>query len=163
MGSEMCIRDRNPWAITAVLLCTAVQQFLLFRVLVHTLSEGARPTQGLIIVSRVRRRDMARSFDSVEGSSVSDSIRLVSMPTTRSSAVLRCCGGEDVRIGWEIGSLRICSLLRASSRALRCGEKKSNKISARLLTNHRERPGHLSAIHLNISFLCFRLRLATLT
>ena len=57
----MCAQ--NPWAITAVLLCTAVQQFLLFRVLVHTLSEGARPTQGLIIVSRVRKRDMARSFE----------------------------------------------------------------------------------------------------
>ena len=60
-----------------------------FRVLVHTLSEGARSTQGLIIVSRVRRRDMTRSFDSGEGSSVSDLVRLVSMPTTRSSAVLR--------------------------------------------------------------------------
>ena len=33
---------------------------------------------------------MARSFDSGEGSSVSDSVRLVSMPTTRRSAVLRC-------------------------------------------------------------------------
>jgi len=81
---------QNPWAITAVLLCTAVQRFLFFRVLVHTLSEGARPTQGLIADSRMRRRDMARSFDSGEGSSVSDSVRLVSMTTTRSSAVLRC-------------------------------------------------------------------------
>ena len=51
--------------------------------------EGARLTQVLIIVSRVRRRDMARSFDSGEGSSASDSVRLASMSTTRSSAVLR--------------------------------------------------------------------------
>ena len=83
----MCAQ--NPWAITAV-LCTAVQQFLFFRVLVHTLSEGARRAQGLVIVSRVRRQDIARSFDSGEGSSVCDSVRLVLMPTTRSSAVLRC-------------------------------------------------------------------------
>ena len=82
----MCAQ--NPWAITVVLLCTAVRQlFLFFRV--HMWSEGARPTQGLIIVSRVRRRDMAKLFDAGEGSSVSDSVRLVSMPTTRSSAVLR--------------------------------------------------------------------------
>ena len=80
----MCAQ--NPWAITAV------QEFLFFRVLVHTLSEGARPAQGLLVVSRVRRRDMARPFDSGEGSSVSDSVRLVSMPMTRSSAVVQCCG-----------------------------------------------------------------------
>ena len=43
------------------LLCTAVQQFFFFRVLVRTFSEGARPTPGLIIVSRVRRRDIYRS------------------------------------------------------------------------------------------------------
>ena len=65
------------------------------------LSEGARPTQGLIFVSRVRRRDAARSFDSGEGSSLSDSVRPFSTP---SAAVT----GEDVRIGWEIGNLRIC-------------------------------------------------------
>ena len=82
----MCAQ--NPWAITAVLLCTAVQQFFLF-FRVHALSEGARPTQGLTIVSRVRRRDMARLFESGEGSSASDSALLVSMPTTRSSAELR--------------------------------------------------------------------------
>ena len=75
------------YSSTAVYSSAAVP---FFRVLVHTLWEGARPTQGLIIVSRVRRQDMARSFDSGEGSSVSDSVRLVSMPTTRSSAVLRC-------------------------------------------------------------------------
>ena len=76
------MRTQNTWAVTAV------QQLLLsFRA--HTLGEGARPTQGMIIVSRVRRRDMARVFNSGEGSSVSDSVRLVSMPTTRSSAVLR--------------------------------------------------------------------------
>ena len=51
----MCTQDL--WAIKAV------QQLLLY-LRVHTLSEGARPTQGLIIVSRVRRRDMARLFDS---------------------------------------------------------------------------------------------------
>ena len=77
-------------AVYAVYGSTAVQQFLFVLVLVHTLSDGARPTQGLIIVSRVRRGGMARSFKSAEGSSVSDSVRLVSMPTTRISAVLRC-------------------------------------------------------------------------
>ena len=43
---------------------TAVQQFFFFRALVHTWSDGVRPTQGLIIVSRVHRRDTARSLDS---------------------------------------------------------------------------------------------------
>ena len=63
---------------------------------VHTLSEvGATPRQELILLSRMRRRDMTRLFDSGVGSSLSDSVRLVSMPTTRSSAVLRC----RVRIG----------------------------------------------------------------
>ena len=33
--------------------------------------------------------------------------------------------GEDVRIGWEIGSLLICALLRVTSRALGCGERKN--------------------------------------
>ena len=78
---------QNPWAITAILLCTVQQFFLFFRV--HTLSEGVRPTQGLIIVSRVRRRDMARLFDSGKGSSVSDSVRPVSMPTTRLAVLQR--------------------------------------------------------------------------
>ena len=68
-------------------------------VLLHpTPPPGATRTNllhNLIIVSRVRRRNMARSFDSAEGSTVSDSVRLVSMPTTRSSAVLGC----RVRIG----------------------------------------------------------------
>ena len=83
----MCAQ--NPWTIAAALLCTAaLQQFLFFRVLVQTLSEVAMPTQGLIIVSRVRRRDMARSFDSGEGSSMSDAVPLVSMLTARSAAVL---------------------------------------------------------------------------
>ena len=85
----MC--TQNPWAITAVLLCTRYSSTVVVVpfFVVQTLSEGARPTQGLIIVSRVRRGDMARLLDSGEGSSVSDSGRLVSMPTTRSSAVLR--------------------------------------------------------------------------
>ena len=68
-----------------------------------------------------------------------------------------------MRVWWEIGRLRICSLLQTSSQALRCGEKKSNTISARPRTNYRERPGHVSAIHLSIPFLCFRRMLATLT
>ena len=82
----MCIQ--NSWAIyssTTVYSTTEVAGFF-FRV--HTLSEGARPTQALIIVSRVRKRDMARLFDSGEGS-VIDSVLLDSMPTSRSSAVLR--------------------------------------------------------------------------
>ena len=56
---------------------------------VRTWSEGSRPMQGLIIVSRVRRRDMARLFDSGKGSSVSDSVRPVSMPTTRLAVLQR--------------------------------------------------------------------------
>ena len=65
----MCAQ--NLWAIATVLLCTAVlctsvlciavKQFLFYRVL-HTLRVKEQG-QGLIIVSRVRRRDMARSFD----------------------------------------------------------------------------------------------------
>ena len=85
-------------------LFTAVQQFLFFQLLVHPLSEGARPTEGLIVVSRVRRRGMARSFDSAKGSSVSDSVRLVSMPTTRIPAVLR----RRVRMGRLGEGLEVC-------------------------------------------------------
>ena len=72
-------------------------------------SEGARPTQELISLSRIRRRGMPLMCDSGVGSSISNSVRLVSMPTTRSSAVLRC----GVRIG---GRLKVCefALLRAS-------------------------------------------------
>ena len=124
--------------------------------------EGARLTQVLIIVSRVRRRDMARSFDSGEGSSVSDSVRLVSMPTIRSSAVLRW----RVRMSGLGGRLKLCEFALWCERARKLWDtarKKSNNISARPRTNHHERPGHVSAIHLNISFLCFRLRLATST
>ena len=86
-----CVPRTRGYYSSATVYSTAVQQFLFFRVLVHTLSEGAinGPTEGLIIVSPVRRRDMARLFDSGESSSASDSVRLVSMPTTRSSAVLR--------------------------------------------------------------------------
>ena len=55
----------------------------------YTSSEvGARPRQELIILSRMRRQDMARSFESGVGSSISGWVQLVSMPTTRSSAVL---------------------------------------------------------------------------
>ena len=71
----MCAQ--NPWTI-------AIPFFS------RTLCEGARPTKGLIIVSRVRSQHMLRSFDSGEASSVSGSVRRVSMPTTRSSAVLPC-------------------------------------------------------------------------
>ena len=46
---------------------------------------GARSIQELIILSRMRRRDMARSFDSGVGSSISDSVRLVSISTTAQS------------------------------------------------------------------------------
>ena len=69
---------------------------------------GARPTQKLIVLSRMRRRDMARSFDS-GGGSITDWVQLVSMPTTRSSAVLRC----RVRIG---GGSKFANLLRAEMR-----------------------------------------------
>ena len=86
-GPHMCPESVGYCSRTTVYSSTAVP---FFRVLVYTLSKGARPTQGPIIVSRVRRRDMARSFDSGEGSTVSDSVWLVSMPTTRGSAVLRC-------------------------------------------------------------------------
>ena len=58
---------------------------------VHTLSEVAdRPTKELMIILRIGRRDMASLFDSGNGSSTSDLVRVVWLPTTRSSAVLRC-------------------------------------------------------------------------
>ena len=53
----------------------------------------------------------------------------------------------------EVCEFALCCELRASSRALRCGEKKSNNISARPRTNHRERPGHVSAIHFKKHFI----------
>ena len=51
----------------------------------RTLNERARPTQELIWFSRMGKRDKAILFDSGVGSSISDSVRLVSMPTTHSS------------------------------------------------------------------------------
>ena len=83
-----------------------------FQVLVHTLCEGARPTQGLIL-SRVRRRDMDISFDSGEGSSASDSVRLVSMPTTGNSTVLRC----RVRMRGLGGRMEVCEFAICCERA----------------------------------------------
>ena len=76
----------NPWAITAVLLCTHV-------------SEGARPTQGLIVVSRVRSRGMARLFDLGQGSSVNDSARLVSSLDADDSQFCSAAMTAEVRIG----------------------------------------------------------------
>ena len=112
---------------------------------VHTLSERPRPRQELICLSRMRRRDMAILFNSGVGSCINDWVQLVSMPTTRSSAVLRC----RVRIGGRLEVFEF-ALLRATSEELRCGETKSNNnMSARPRTNHRERPGHVSAIHIN--------------
>ena len=75
-----------------------------------THAEGrARPTKELICLSRVSRRDMTIFFDPGVGSSISDSVRLVSMLTTRNFVVLRC----RVRIG---ARLKVCefALLRAS-------------------------------------------------
>ena len=92
-------------------------------------------------------------FDPGAGSSISDPVRLVSMPTTRSAAVLP---GED----WgEIESLRICS---AASK-LRSVETKSYNVSVRPRTNHREWPGHVSVTHQTFHIWCLRLRLANLT
>ena len=106
---------------------------------VQTLSERARPTQELLRLSRMRRQDMAILFDSGVGSSISESVRPVSMPTTRSSAVLRC----RVRIGGRLEVFEF-ALLRATSEELRCGETKSNNnMSARPRTNHHEWPGHV--------------------
>ena len=109
---------QNPWAITAVtvLLCTAVQQFFLFfrvhAVLLCTavtavvpfsssthVSEGSRPTQGLIVVSRVRTRGMARLFDLGQGSSVNDSARLVSSLDADESQFCSAAMTAEVRIG----------------------------------------------------------------
>ena len=113
-GSNVCPQPVGYYSTPAVF----VQQFLFFyqtysvephKLRLHTLSEGARPTQERVCLSRMRRRDMSILCASGVGSSVSDSVRLVSMPTTRSSAVLRC----RVRIG---GRLKVCefALLRAS-------------------------------------------------
>ena len=96
-------------------------------------------------------RDMARSFDSGEGSFKQPGTAILDADDSQfcSAAVT----GEDVRIGWDWKCVNLlCCELRASSRALRCGEKKK---SARPRTNHSERPGHVSAIHLNISFCAF--------
>ena len=89
----MCTQDL--WAIKAV------QQLLLY-LRVHTLSEGARPTQGLIADSRMRRRDMARSFDSGEGSC--KRLGTASLDADDSQFCSAAVTGEDVRIGLEIGS-----------------------------------------------------------
>ena len=54
--------------------------------------------------------------------------------------------------------LEVCEFaapLSTASEVARYGENKSINISARPSTNPRERPGHVSAIHLNISFLLF--------
>ena len=96
----MCIQ--NSWAIyssTTVYSTTEVAGFF-FRV--HTLSEGARPTQGLIADSRMRRRDMARSFDSGEGSC--KRLGTASLDADDSQFCSAAVTGEDVRIGLEIGS-----------------------------------------------------------
>ena len=62
-------------------------------------SEGARPTQGLIIVSRVRTRCMARLFDLGQGSSVNDSAWLVSSLDADDSQFCSAAMTVEVRIG----------------------------------------------------------------
>ena len=106
----MCAQ--NPWATP------------FFRVLVHTLSERARPTRGLTIVSRVRRRDMARFFDSGEGSTVKR-LGTASLDADDSLFCNAAVPGEDVRIGQEIESLLMSSLLRPSSRG--CETRREKK------------------------------------
>ena len=50
------------------LVCRKHHKYVRLRVTDHTWSEvGAGPTQELIILSRMHRRDMARSFDSGVG------------------------------------------------------------------------------------------------
>ena len=83
------------YSSTAVCSSTAVVPFILST----RVSGGARPTQGLIIVSRVRTRDMARLFDSGEGSSVNDSARLVSSLDADDSQFCSAAMTAEVRIG----------------------------------------------------------------
>ena len=96
---------QNPWAITfpffsstrstAVYSSTAV---VLFFSSTHV-SEGSRPTQGLIVVSRVRTRGMARLLDLGQGSSVNDSARLVSSLDADGSQFCSAAMTAEVRIG----------------------------------------------------------------
>ena len=99
---------------------------------------------------------MARSFDSGVGSSIGDSVRLVSMPATRSAAVT----GEVVRIGG--GRLEFCgfALLRASGDAVRQKATKYRPDLAPIIA--KDLATYLQFIY-TFHFLCFRLRLATLT
>ena len=62
-------------------------------------SGGARPTQGLIVISRVRTRGMARLFDLGQGSSVNDSARLVSSLDADDSQFCSAAMTAEVRIG----------------------------------------------------------------
>ena len=90
----MC--TQNPWAITVLLLCTAVPGTAVAPCFSSThVSEGARPTQGLIIVSRCAYKGMARLFDLGQGSSVNDSCCLDADDSQFCSAAMTA----EVRIG----------------------------------------------------------------
>ena len=94
----MC--TQNPWAITVLLLCTAVPGTAVAPCFSSThVSEGARPTQGLIIVSRCAYKGMARLFDLGQGSSVNDSARLVSSLDADDSQFCSAAMTAEVRIG----------------------------------------------------------------
>ena len=71
-GPNVCPEPVGYYSSTAVYSSTTVVPFFSST---HV-SEGARPTQGLIVVSRVRTRSMARLFELGQGSSVKDSARL---------------------------------------------------------------------------------------
>ena len=67
------------------LLCTRYRySSSFFAVIGHIPTVNPHIRLELIILSRMRKRDTARSFDSGVRSSIRDSVRLVSMPTTRS-------------------------------------------------------------------------------
>ena len=76
-GPKVCPEPAG-YNITAVLAYSSSNSFFFCRLLYrHTLSEVGWANAELIILSRMRRRDMARSLDSGVGSSISDSVRLV--------------------------------------------------------------------------------------
>ena len=93
---------QNPWAITAVLqqyCCVQQYSSCSFFFEYTKVSEGGRPTQGLMVVSRVRTRGMARLFDLGQGSSVNDSARLVSSLDADESQFCSAAMTAEVRIG----------------------------------------------------------------
>ena len=108
------------------------------------MSEGAKPAQELICLSRVRDSYTVRLGNRL----LYKRLGTASLDADDSRFCSAAVPGED----WgEIESLRICS----AASELRCSEEKRNRMSARPRTNYREWPGHISAIHETFIFCVF--------